>query len=149
MKSIKRREENRKKPDRHLDINIQIISNVILDVLTGRKELIRIKLLACYAGGDNNNSKTEISRLVATTKRSLRVLCACTATYARTQRHASSRFSAQASANHESRFGRLSKSSFRKFSKRIMFSRRAHACRALLSGNRAMVKLCWCNDMTR
>jgi len=54
------------------------ISNVILDVLTGRKELIRIKLTAGYAGDDNNNSKTEIrADLVAMTKRSLRVLCAC------------------------------------------------------------------------
>jgi len=66
-----------KKIDRY-PLNIHIISNVILDVLTGRKELIRIKLIACYAGDDNNNRKTEIrADLVAMTKRSLRVLCAC------------------------------------------------------------------------
>jgi len=66
-----------KKVDQY-PLNIHIISNVILDVLTGRKELIRIKLIACYTGDDNNNSKTEIrADLVAMTKRSLRVLCAC------------------------------------------------------------------------
>jgi hypothetical protein len=36
--------------------NIKIIFNVILNVLTGKKELRRIKLIACaLARGDNNS----------------------------------------------------------------------------------------------